>query len=202
MNAEDEKVISTFVEEAKGMPGLQCILLFGSIARGDEDKRSDIDLLLIFDDPDPEGRYIGAVTEIVSRVEQERRIRPVLSNIVDYDIDFIDNAVREGKVLYGKLVLTSKRFPLAPYRLMRFTYTGLSQSERQSLYRALHGYTVKTRRNGKTYESKKEGLIDIPGVIKVGNAVLMVPEDKYRDIEKGANALGVDVTSRKVWFAR
>ena len=83
--------------------GASRVILFGSLARGDAGKRSDLDLIVVLDAP---GRFLDRV----GLVDDALRDRDVPLDLLVYTSDefaelsrsraFLRRALREGRVLY------------------------------------------------------------------------------------------------------
>ena len=90
------------VERLKAL-GASRVILFGSLARGDAGKRSDLDLIVVLDAP---GRFLDRV----GLVDDALRERDVPLDLLVYTSDefaelsrtraFLRRALREGRVLY------------------------------------------------------------------------------------------------------
>jgi len=62
-----------FVERADEIPNLLSVVLFGSVVKGDVSKKSDIDILLLFDaDHNPE---LGKEAEIARKIASEISVK-------------------------------------------------------------------------------------------------------------------------------
>ncbi|WP_121823571.1 nucleotidyltransferase domain-containing protein [Halostella salina] len=65
--------IRTFVERARDeVPGFSALLVFGSVARGEADRRSDIDIWILVEDSDQLLQARRTATGIGSELEEER----------------------------------------------------------------------------------------------------------------------------------
>ena len=77
--------------------------LFGSVARGEEHKESDVDIAILFDQAVKKEEYLqkeGKLISLFSRIYPEREI-----NIVNMAISsplLRQNAIIEGKLIYAK----------------------------------------------------------------------------------------------------
>lgn len=101
-----KKVINDFIKEVKELLGnrLKKILLYGSYARGDYNKSSDIDIMLLTNLNEKEiEEYRDKISEIVFNIELEKEIyiSPIIKNIDKYNerikfIPFYINVQREG----------------------------------------------------------------------------------------------------------
>ena len=70
---EDRELIMRFTELVKSWapPTLSNIVLFGSTVRGDFGVSSDIDVLMVFDEPNP-GRYLSEITKLITKLKPRR----------------------------------------------------------------------------------------------------------------------------------
>ena len=106
------KIIDEFVEKVKQILGenLKTIILYGSYARGDYKKNSDIDIMILTDlknDKIIECR--NKIWDCAYELEYENNIviSPLIKNI-DYFYSWVDvkpfymNIIKEGVVLSGK----------------------------------------------------------------------------------------------------
>ncbi len=98
--------INHFIQEVKGLLGerLKKVILYGSYARGDFRKNSDIDIMLLTDLDDKEiEEYRDKVSEIAFNIELEKEIyiSPIIKNIDKYNarinvVPFYMNVHKEG----------------------------------------------------------------------------------------------------------
>lgn len=106
-----DNVIKKFVSELSKLLGnrLKKVILYGSYARGDYDKNSDIDIMILTDFSDDEIiEYRKKVRDLACDLEMENdvMISPLLRNINKYEkrvdvIPFYYNVQKEGVVLRG-----------------------------------------------------------------------------------------------------
>ena len=106
-----DKIIKKFILEVSNLIGgrLKKVILYGSYARGDYDKNSDIDIMILTDFNDEElAEYRVKIREIACDLELENDIviSPVVRNIEKYNdriniIPIYMNVQKEGVVLHG-----------------------------------------------------------------------------------------------------
>ncbi|HID87576.1 MAG TPA: nucleotidyltransferase domain-containing protein [Anaerolineae bacterium] len=177
--------LTCFIDQARNIPNLKLAILFGSAVTGEFRKKSDIDILLLFDtDHNPElGEEMAAVSRVSSYVAQKYDLAHsfsfVMENLRDGQIDphFLWTVAKEGIIIWGDpgLLLMPEPHPrLEPELLVTYSTQGLSAKDRGALHRALYGYRVEKRVRDKVYVSEKEGLIARFGR-KLGPGVVMVP---------------------------
>ena len=103
--------INKFVQEVKKILGkrLKKIILYGSYARGDYHKNSDVDIMLLTDLNDEEiVKYRQKIWDYVADVEIDKEIviNPLLKNIDTFNswsdaMPFYNNIIKEGVVING-----------------------------------------------------------------------------------------------------
>ena len=103
------KEIQKFTEEIKQLLGnrLKKIILYGSYARGDYNKQSDVDIMILTDLSFEEiEEYRDRISDIAYDIELDTGIilSPVIKNIEKYNsrisfVPFYKNVEREGVVL-------------------------------------------------------------------------------------------------------
>ena len=107
-----QKILNNFLEEVKVILGnrLKKIMLYGSYARGDYNKNSDIDIMILTDLTDKEiSEYSNQIWEICADIEIDKGIviSPLIRNIDNFEawVDvkpFYINIKNEGVVLVGE----------------------------------------------------------------------------------------------------
>ncbi len=99
-------IINEFVEEVRKILGnrVKKILLYGSYARGDYNKNSDIDIMILTDLNEKEiEEYRDMISDIVFEIQLEKDvyISPIIKNIDKYSkkaefVPFYINVKKEG----------------------------------------------------------------------------------------------------------
>ena len=105
------KLLKEFVEKINRLLGdrVKKIVLYGSYARGDYNKTSDIDIMILTDLSYEEiEKYRDDISDIAFDIELEKGviISPIIKNIDKYNarvniVPFYMNVQREGVVLNG-----------------------------------------------------------------------------------------------------
>ena len=111
MPIEIQNIIQDFIYKVKAILGnrLKKIILYGSYARGDFNKSSDIDIMILTDLNEKElEQYKEKIYDIAYDIESENNfeieISPLIKNIDKYNarvniVPFYTNVQREGVVL-------------------------------------------------------------------------------------------------------
>lgn len=95
-NEKIKKVVSLFAEEAKKVYGrkLHTIILYGSCARGDFSKDSDIDILILLDVPQ-------------ASINQEQKKIFAVSDELDWEYDVVLTPVLQSYEVYQQYLEVS-----------------------------------------------------------------------------------------------
>jgi len=198
-----------FAQSIKDISTLEAVILFGSAATGEMHKKSDIDLLLLFDaDHNPEtgdeGRVIfRRAVEIERKYKLENPFSFVFVNIgEDIDADFLWEVVRDGSVLYYRpeSVLGREGY-LEPVLLIAYSLNGIPQKDRMHVNRALYGYRSKKVHMGKEYVSEREGFIPRHGK-KLGRATFLISGREGDEVLRLFDEKNVLYTVTKVWSTK
>jgi predicted nucleotidyltransferase len=191
---QNNELISAAIENLKSLDKLKAIILFGSYARGEANKQSDIDLLIVMDSSQPK-KYLKEVINRLSSIDREGKISPRLTNFNDYDPELFQNVMREGKLLHGSLVIDNKKLALVPYRLINYDLSSLSNSKKVKISRRVYGY--KTIKGSKQY--LYNGLNKEEGVLVYPTATVLLPENNLGFIEF-LNIEKVPYKEKKIWL--
>jgi len=185
-----------FVERADEIPNLLSVVLFGSVVKGDVSKKSDIDILLLFDaDHNPE---LGKEAEIARKIASEISVKHDLKHpfsftfvnqrsIEDMDPDFLWNVVREGVLIWNRLEDEVMKEPhpfLEPMVLVKYTTRDLEEKNKRKLLRKL--YSSKKRLINKDKE-------------RLGQGVLLTSAAKFDELKDLLDAFGVSYSVKKIW---
>jgi predicted nucleotidyltransferase len=184
----NEEIIN-FVDKVKKFPGILAIALFGSYARGEVTKTSDIDIVVVYSKKRDE--LIKKINELASERMQ----------IVHVSLDELsENATLsgalsgEGLLLYGRPVnINTNKIGLKPKLLITYDTSTMSKLDRVKLNRALYGGKSTSVYKGKKYVSKYEGIVAQEGIENIGKATLLI------DRGKESLVLGVLKTHKAIW---
>ena len=111
MQSKTDKILKQFILQISELIGdrLKKVILFGSYARGDYDKNSDIDIMILTDFNDEElAEYRVKIRDLACDLELENDIviSPIVRNIEKYNhriniVPFYMNVQKEGVTLFG-----------------------------------------------------------------------------------------------------
>jgi predicted nucleotidyltransferase len=188
--------IIDFVSRADEIPNLVGVVLYGSAVTGDVSKKSDIDLLLLFDcDHNPE---IGEEASIARRISSDISLKHDLAypfsfvfvnlrELKEIEPDFLWNVTREGIVVWGKPeeLISRKPHPsLKPLVVVSYSVNNLSGNNKRRLLRRL--YTSKNRLLDKKTD-------------RLGPGTILVSAEKFEEVRKLFDKFHVKYSLKKVW---
>lgn len=194
--------ISLLFEYEEARKNIRKIILFGSVASGNYDEKSDIDLFIDTRSEEVEQKVEEAKKRFGSRIDEKWSLKgiknPVSCIVGDLDddhwSDLREDIISNGITIYGKY----KELPekMDHYALFTYSLSDLSQKRKMKLVRDFFGY--KTEKKGKTY--RKEGLIDKKEGEKIAQNALVVPVEESKAIKEKFSEFGVTPKIREVWF--
>jgi predicted nucleotidyltransferase len=195
---EINEVLKEFVREVSALPGLLSVILYGSVARGDYDARSDVDLLLIFEDEISRESAERKVSEAVVRLGH--RLEPQcysLEGLKRADKSFLREVFRDSVQLYGTIKIPSALtlLGLQPTRLVKIWIDELSSIEKVKFSQALYGRTSRVGKKSYTYRGLLHGL----GGRQLGRGVIEVPENAWAELKSFLDGWKVKYKSEKIW---
>lgn len=175
-------------------------ILFGSVARGEYDRRSDIDILLIYSDEEMLSEDKEAFDEVSSIDGMEVQIvARTLEELKKSDKIFLREVFKDGIVLFVReplLFKASELLGIKPYRLYTYTMKNLRAGEKKRLISALYGYSTRKIVGEKEYVYEYKGIADA----KFGRNCFFVEESKSKQVEELFESYDVHYGSIRVWL--
>lgn len=175
---------ASFVMSEKSMKSMEikAIILYGSVARGDFNKSSDVDMFIDIENKKEDKRIYnkdakGLVESFYKstwfgkwrRLGIENRISLLIGNLENWK-DLRESILSNGIILYGKYKARLKGMPMALFSLDAIK----PESKRVFILRKLFGYT--------SYGKRYKGLLEKYGGEKIAKGCFMVPIEHQRDI--------------------
>jgi predicted nucleotidyltransferase len=212
MSGEDlarlERAAFEFARRVSRHGRVKCVFLFGSVAKGDVDRRSDIDVLVVLDTKDKpelleEFEAISSAALDVGR-EFDRSIQLVVTNAAFSGLDdyFVETVLAEGKVLYARdMPIKVEAMELEPYSIVTYSLENLSQSDKMRVKRRLHGRVSRRTYKDKEYVSKYEGLVRELGGISLGRGSVLVPAKALQKLEDVLKEFKVRYRATPAWLS-
>jgi predicted nucleotidyltransferase len=189
--------LDTLVQRLRGQAAVAAMILFGSYARGEQGRTSDVDLLVLIDaDERPERTEVGrAVLGMIGEVEAEARLPMHLSPLLaaagrpaDLPSDLLHAIWADGIVLYARLGVLEKLQPtgLAAWSLIRYSVARARPSERVRLSRRLHG------------GGGRVGLVRPPS-LALAPGVVLVRAEQQQAVRDALDEAGATYDALPVW---
>ncbi len=174
---------------AKVSPEIVAIILYGSYARGEAGKKSDIDLLIILERKDKNLKE--KVVDIIESTAVGRKVIPIFATPKDLTRTpyYIFDIIKDGVVLY-KNAAKALKLPFAfgekAMTIYTFSSAHLTQNKRTKLNRLLYGtrYTkiLKTKKGVKKYAYP--GILSKIGGRQLGAGSITIPSRAEKEVEK------------------
>jgi len=196
MEERFKQPIIDFIDKANKIPNLIGVVLFGSAVTGDVSKKSDIDLLLVFDtNHNPE---IGKEAEISRGIASSISIKYDLAypfsfvfvnkkDMKEIEPDFLWNVSREGILIWGKpedILMKGPHPSLEPMVLIKYSVKDLNEKDKRRLLRML-------------YTSKKK-LIDKENE-RIGPGTILINARKFDELKEVLDEFNVKYSVKKIW---
>lgn len=190
-----KKTAFEFIEDIWENEKVLQVVLFGSVARGDSTRDSDIDLFVIVKDKEETDN----LERIASRISDKLELTVSEPDLSDYDESFISDVFGEGIILFSrKKSLEVEGIELEPKALVTFSLKNLEQSEKTKVNRALYGRKTKSKYKGKEYVSEKKGIVPEEG--KLGSGTVLVDKNEFKDLRKSFERFGVKFKKYDIWL--
>ncbi|MFQ6120633.1 MAG: nucleotidyltransferase domain-containing protein [Methanosarcinales archaeon] len=141
MITEDFKAaIFEFIKKVSSIEGIIRVILFGSVARREATKDSDIDLLVIVSDLKLESEILKITHEVGAKYQKNFQILVKTPILEDLDASTLEEIGKDGILLYGTpIILKTKNLELKPYCIVVYSLTSLTQSDKMKFKRAMFG---------------------------------------------------------------
>ncbi len=182
------------------------IILFGSVARGEHDEMSDIDIFINTQEvnagklepliKEAEKRFGLSIENRWALMGIETPIRYIIGDLETYTWKALKmDIISSGLVLYGKF--ESVKEDAKHYAMFNYSLSGLPQKNKMRLIRQLFGYRIK---KGKKVYEQTGYLKEIGG--KKPESCIFVPVEKSAEVQKLLNSFKITPKITEVWEAR
>ena len=174
------------------------VILFGSVAAGEMDKESDIDIFIDIDEP--EEKKIRGILRIFEGVSGEKWRLKGVNNPLSLKIGSLKRwpelkrSIQSYSILlYGKYIESPES--MKSYLMFRLDFSGLKRAKKVKAWRTLYGYSQKIGRK----EYRKRGIIEGFGGKKLENSIVIVPSDKSKKFKEFLNKSRVNFLVNEIW---
>src|SRR3989338_7363098 len=158
MQKEFKDISFELAKMASDFSSVKALVLFGSVAKGEADIRSDIDMLVVFNTSEnkfrDEDKIFSLIQELGKKYDKQVQMLFSNKNFDKLDRKFIETVLKEGIMLYGNLPsIQANKLRLEPYSILNFELIKLGKNNRNKLSRILAGYEKRKRYKSKLYNS-------------------------------------------------
>jgi predicted nucleotidyltransferase len=182
------------------------IILFGSTAKGTNDKESDIDLFFNVKNKTEE----KGIEEIIVRLRKSFEVKAEktwkLKNVF-YPINFIVGSLEDERwkslkeEIISSGILLYSNYKGSPENIKQkymiyYSLSNLDRKEKMKLIRNLLGYSI--RKNKKEY--KQEGLLKEKAGTKIGQNVILIDKENLMEIKELLSRFKVKYKIMEVWI--
>src|SRR3989344_848185 len=190
------RIAIEFAESIKNIKGILQIILFGSVALGEDKLSSDIDIAIIHNRKDK----FDLMKE--ANKSKHEKIQTVFININELykETELIGALSGEGLILYGRPIkLNANKLGLKEKIFLIYNMSKLKQNEKVKLNRALFGSISKSYWEKKIYITKTKGLINEPGIEKLAKGCILVDRNKSYKLINLFKRFNVDHKKISIW---
>jgi len=182
--------LSLVFEDKETKDKIRRVILFGSVAAGEFDKESDIDIFIDLwtgnniksaeaSLKEADKRFLSASSKKWSLLGIRQPIKCIVGTLNDTKWrELKREMVSNGMLLYGKFEEAEEG--LKHYSMFSYSLARLSQNKKMGFLRKLFGY--KTAKGKKEY--RRPGLLEEIGGVKLSSNVILVPVENSRKIHK------------------
>lgn len=193
---ENLEIAVDFANKLKKNKGILQIILFGSVAKGEDKSDSDIDIAIIHNLKETEN-----LKNFVNKFIHEK-IQVVYMDVngLSKEIELVSALTGEGLLLYGKPIkVVFDKKELNPFVLIIYDTRDLEKKKRMLLNRALHGSVSKSEYKGKTYKTETKGIVFQAGIVKLTNACLLAEPKKAVIVRETLKSFNARYKEELIW---
>ena len=175
-----ESDLSKIAKAVSKVDGVIAAILFGSRAKGDYDKYSDYDVLVVFESDEARRKGWDRLYKQTSKTglfiqASARSLRELREKT---EPTFLHEVLKYGRVIYSRhpIEVPASVSQTKPMRIVTYALKDLPHKEKQKLCYRLFG--KRTKRYSYPGEAAKLGAT------RLGDGCIMVPEESYREIAR------------------
>jgi predicted nucleotidyltransferase len=189
LNETQTSDLNEIVSAASKIRGVTGIILFGSLARGDCDKYSDYDLLVLFENKTSMWQSWDELFQTVGNLKLNLHLIPeTLEELKTANPTFQNELSKHGKILFARSPLEVFLQPvkLEPYSLISYNMSGLNYRNKMKAAYFLY------RQNG-------AGAIAKTGGIKLNDGCILIPNSASEEITTTLSTLNVKTKKMQIY---
>lgn len=185
------QALAVLADKVADTPGAVGLILFGSYARGEYGRKSDVDLLLLLLDPDLRRPFLHFAGELESKYQLPMHLALLIADPSCPDelgTDLLHAIWTDGVVLYADAAALALLQPsgLVPWEVIRFTGKRLTAAKRVELSRRLYG------------REERKGLVAPPG-LSLGPGVVLLPPTQAQKVKNALDEIGASYDVFPIW---
>jgi len=177
---------------------IERIILFGSVARGDFDEESDVDIFI--DTKEKDVKFIEERLRLFEQSDMSRlwALRGI-RNKISLKIGELSKSplkrsiISNGIILYGKYMEIPEK--LKHCLLIKMNFKKNSREKNVSLWRKIYGYKQKI--NKKSYISK--GIVENLGGKRIEKNIIIIPIEKRKQFLDFLHQNKIDYEISEMW---
>ena len=174
LKSELESNLSKLVKAIVHVEGVVAIILFGSRAKGNYDKYSDYDLLVIFENEDTMWKNRRILFENIGKLGLFTQVltRSIKEFMEKTEPTFRQNILEQGTLLYLRHPFKAPAFSqnLKQMAIVKYKLERLPQNEKMKLIYHLFG------------KQARKGIVQQSGGTKLGNGCFMIPIENLENV--------------------
>lgn len=177
--------LNRLVDRLSTIKGVVAIILFGSVAKGKDDKYSDLDLLILFKDRPALWRGWDRVFEETATTNLSLHAIPeTIEELRESNTAFLEELAEHGKVLYPRTPFDVRitSFLHRSFSILSYNISSLSYKAKMRIVYYLYG------------KGGRGGILKNGGGVKLGNGCIMVPQRESRAISRFLESNGAKVS--------
>ena len=203
MDKKINELINEIKKISKNYSEIESVIVFGSVARDQAGKESDLDICIILKNGNLKNNISNKILDLEEKYDKNINLiftNPYFKNL---DRQFIETLIREGIIVIGKKPDASiKQLELEPYEIIKYDLSKLNQSKKMEIKRLLYGIKTKKKYKGKIYEREQKGLVEKFGGLRIGIASILIPEKMSWEIEDILREHGVSLRKITIWLSK
>ena len=201
-----EKIAFEFARRVSKIEKVVEVILFGSVARGEADRRSDIDILVVLDQKGkPKLEEHEEISEIALEVGREfdANISLILSDREFSSMDeyFVESVLSEGKVIYAREARIAEKEWLRPWYILSYSLKELPHSDKMRIKKIFYGKEVKSKHGNRVYIHRYKGLLEEVGGASLGRGCIIFPAKFVEEFEEVLKKYKVKYRKMLVWIS-
>ncbi len=203
MSKKVDELIDEIKKISKNYSEIETVIIFGSVARDQAGKESDLDICIILKNENAKSNISNKILDLEKKYDKNINLVFTESSFKNLDRQFIETLLREGIIVFGKTPDASiKQLELEPYEIIKFNLSNLDHSKKMKIKRLLYGIKTKKKYKSKIYEREQKGLVEKFGGLRIGIASILIPEKMSWELENILRENDVSLRKITIWLSK